>query len=64
MEIPTMKFHVDNAIQKFYEMWEGLLLEESRDLPHLQNCQEAIHDITKQLRVLSLALQEEIQREL
>lgn len=60
MEIPIMKKHVDNAIENFNDKWLTLLLEESRDLQNLQNCQESIHDISNTLRTLSLALQRQI----
>ena len=60
MEIPTMKEHFDNAVIKLEEAWQNLLLEEKRDLPHIQNCNEAIKEIQSTSHVLEIALQREI----
>ena len=62
MEIPIMKVHVENSLNKFDKTWNNLLLEEKRDLPRLQDCQEAIHSVKQSFRTLSLELQREIRR--
>jgi len=62
--IPVVKLHVDQDVKVFNSSFENILLEEDRNVGHIQSCKEAIYQLKNSLSNLNQKLEEDLQDDL